>query len=804
MMITRTIKRIIFWILGILLFLLISLFGVIWIYSDEMQNKVIEAINDRLITPITIQKVKFSPFDHFPNITLKLDQISLNKTVPSEKKLFELEQLQVVFDLTQLIQGKYKVQNVVLHNGYIDIVTDSLGGKDFDIIKHDTLQKDTTKKSAKFKIELDNIHFHDFSFRMQNVRKKQHIALTLEKVHAKAVADTSIISGNINGSIFSEQITLRPGTLLEATPLHLKLNWDFNKETKQIRFISSTLDIAKDIYHITGGIDLTDNKMLTLDIQSTKVNLVRTMRLLPRKIAKKVDSLESEGNFLLHGLIKTSLIAGHQPYVNVTCAAQNVTIRRVHTPFELSKVNFNGSFVYDTDDTTKPKIEHLTLQNFEGIIANEKIKADFILTDFKKPHLHFNINSNIDFKQLELALDDKRFESMTGKAKLDLVYKGSLAHLTGKEINPMPFIRGAVIFDNVNIKLKKMHFPLNNIKGMISIKDSVSKIENLSLSTGNSKITLNGNSPRIISAILIDDVPIRINAKISSDLIDMRDFLGDTHMQKTGKQPKKKSSKKNTTVTANSFLPANTIINLRGDISKVQYRKFLAQNVKLNVSIKDQILNYTQQAQALSGNLNFKINVDARNPKASKFNMQAEMKQLDVSKLFYSFEDFNQHVLTSKQLTGYLNANIYMNYNFDSSLNIDTSSINTVIAFDLNQCSLTDFEPITKMSTFIFKKRDFEHLKLERMSNTLTVTGTTLRVPKMAIISNILYCYMEGQYNFTTKNMQAYLQVPLRNLKKNFKPEDTSNTATKKGLNINVAVEGTPGKLKARLGHKSN
>lgn len=798
----KIIKRILIYTFSAVLFLFCVLLGLIWIYKDELRELVYKEIKSHLVADVKVEAVNFSAFDHFPDITVELSGISIDKTIKGDTvKLLTLEKLQVVVDTYRLIIGQYEVKKVLLSNGSLDMHTDSTGISDFKILRPKA-QKDSSKTKLEMAVKL--IAFRNFNFHFRNDKKNMHLALFISHMKANVVIDTNQISGKLSGNFDSEQVTFRPGTFLANKIFHLDVNWRFLKHEKQLEFLSSKLIADGDIYHLTGGIDFPKEQTLTLKIKSKKANLLRTLRLLPEKFHRRFKNYESTGNFLIEGLVETSLLPHHRPIVNASCVAKDISIKKKGAAFEISKLNFKADFTIG--DSGIAETAALGIHGIKGMIAGEPFSAEIKLRNFKTPILDLKLHSNIDLTNLDNDFVDDRFDYMHGKVRLDLDFIGALAYFYNPDMTQRPFVEGKLAFTDAAFKLKKADFDISHVSGSLKLANHVTQVNALKICTGKSFFVLDGFCTHLLASAVTKGIPFVVDASVTSDYVDIHDFIHKKSVPKILQKKKKvqldtKIEKLSTTVL--HALPDGVEFTFKGKFKKIIYHHFEAYDAETSLKLKDQSLDFTQKANTLEGKMHFAMNLNTNSNDKTKIKVKANIKGVNITKMFYAFENFKQEVLTAENITGKVDVKVDLNYMLDSKMNLDTNSLYAIIDFKLRGAGLNHFEPLTKMSNVLLKNRDLEHVQIEDLENRITLEGTRLYVPEMTVVSNVLFFYASGTFSFASQVLNAQCFVPLRNLKKHFKPADTAVDA-RRGVCIPVAIAGKAKNLTVKLSNKSN
>ncbi|RYZ79197.1 MAG: TetR family transcriptional regulator, partial [Proteobacteria bacterium] len=296
--------------------------------------------------------------------------------------------------------------------------------------------------------------------------------------------------------------------------------------------------------------------------------------------------------------------------------------------------------------------------------------------------------------------------------------------------------------------------------------------------------------PRLVADMLID---LNINAA----KLDLTDFTQNLQKRSTtGRQhPKARFVK-----IANRIDKMIEQSAMKLDISarKVLYKKFTASNVKASIDLdKDEWnLNNVSLAHADgSFELKGKIRTDGnQNPYA----LSGKMQGIDISKVFYSFNNFSIDGLTDKNIHGVLAADFSIDGAIDKNAEIVPYSTRGYINISLKEGALQNFEPMQKISNSVFKKRDMSDIRFAELKDNLVINGSSVTVNSLEIQSTVLTMFIEGVYDFKTGPDLSIL-VPLSNLKKRGPDFELVNNGTdsKKGLSVHLrAKTGDDGKVK--------
>ena len=209
-----------------------------------------KSLNEQLLVPVHTEKIELSIIRDFPNIQLKLTNVTALESSSFSRKgdtLLHLEELGVSFDLFAILRNEIKLIKCSASNGYIDLKINRQNQRNFEILKPDTSTSD-------FYLQLNKATFKEVLFQYRDARENQVLAFDLEKVS---------LSGNIDNDNFEAAFY---GTFQVRDLLDHGNDYSF-KYPLYVDVILSGSE-GGDVLSITRGI-LTINDNLEFDLNGT-------------------------------------------------------------------------------------------------------------------------------------------------------------------------------------------------------------------------------------------------------------------------------------------------------------------------------------------------------------------------------------------------------------------------------------------------------------------------------------------------------------------------------------------------------
>ena len=232
-------------------------------------------------------------------------------------------------------------------------------------------------------------------------------------------------------------------------------------------------------------------------------------------------------------------------------------------------------------------------------------------------------------------------------------------------------------------------------------------------------------------------------------------------------------------------------VNLRA--SRLLYKKFEGSNAVANVSLlQDRYAINKVSMDYAGGHIDLSGTLVPLRENYHLAKVDVSMYNVDVNKVFAAFNNFGQDGIKAQNLEGKLDAKVNATLELDNDGKAYPNSIESVVDFSLKNGGLNNFEPVKKIQSFIFKKRDFENIRFAELKDRLEISNQEIKINRMEIQSTVISMYVEGTYSMKgTTDMS--IQIPLSNLKKrgaDYKPE---NTGIDKKVGSSIFIRGRPG-----------
>jgi len=254
------------------------------------------------------------------------------------------------------------------------------------------------------------------------------------------------------------------------------------------------------------------------------------------------------------------------------------------------------------------------------------------------------------------------------------------------------------------------------------------------------------------------------------------------------------------------------------DIKHLNYHRYLLHNIKSKFrTTTDHYIYFDELAlDAAGGSFDVKGYFNGSDPDMIYFSPDLTVKNVDLDKLLFKFENFGQDHLVSENLhgdfSGVITGKIHMHN--DMVPKIDDSEIHMDI--HVLDGRLENFALLEVMADY-FKDKNLTSVRFDTLDNHIDLTNGVLTIPKMTINSSIGFMEFEGTQDMDL-NFEYFIRVPWKMVTQTAssklfgkKPDEVDPDQVdaiqyaedgKRTRYVNLQMSGNPDDYKIKLGKK--
>jgi hypothetical protein len=637
-------------IVGILIVLLLALLVVLpLLFRDRIAERVKLEANRNLDARVEWRDVGLTFFRNFPNLTLRLDDLTVaGKGRFEGDTLASIRHLGVALDLASVlgsVMGGGKpiiVRAVELDQPRLSLIALEDGTANWDITKKTPEAAQPQPQAAKpVAISLRRFEITGAAVAFDNRQAKLKASLSgfdqslsgdfsqgLVSIRTKADADT--VSLTFAGIPYLNRVRL--GLTADVQADLAKKSYTL-KDT-ELRLNDLRLGVSGSAN--TGG----KNMGLDLAFKAPSTKFLSILSLVPAVYAHDFDKVKAAGTFAVDGRVKGEYGKGAFPSFALNARVDNGAFQYSDLPLpardiamDLAMANPGGS----ADSTV------VRLRKFHLVIGRNPIDATMVLrTPVSDPDVDARVAGKVDLADVRRTVKLEGIDQLTGTVAADAAVRTRMSYVDRKQYDKVA-ASGTVDVANLTVKGKDLPHPLSIQQASLRLAPERAELRSFVGSIGSSDVQASGSLENLLGFALRDDV-LRGTATVRSNRFNLDEWRsGEGDLQIIPVPPK-------------------IDFGLDATVAELTYDKLKMTNARGRLRVKDQRVTLEDfRMNTLGGEIGLTGFYETTHPAKPTFDVGLKMTKVNIPSAFQAFTTVQMLAPVAKYAVGTMSTDLRVN-----------------------------------------------------------------------------------------------------------------------------------------------
>ncbi len=714
-----------------IIFLCFFLIGslIVFFYGKEIKQLVIQEVNKNLDTKITVEEFDFSVFRHFPLASIELKNVFIEEATKEKEKdtLLYAKRLSLLFKINDVFKNDVTIRKVLVYNGCLNIHVDEKGHGNYHFLKN----AETTQASSDVGIE--KIGLSNVYLKYIDKKSNQDYAMMAKSAELSGVFGSEKFSFGTKAELFIDHLSIHGENYVNHKPVIIRstLIADLKAGTYQIE--ESQLAIGGVDFSASGLVaEKASDWIVDLAVGSKNASITDLQKILPPSFVKYSDTYSIKGKVLFSASIKGSVGHKNIPEVRLDFSVKDGSLSSGDASF--SKINLSGNYI----NAKEGKVNTLTIPSMNAQLAGHSIQANLVLEGLPNAFLTLQAKTQLDLKEIMPFIHSDTLESLSGNLAMNVSFAGKVRELKSIRQGNINQVKAAGNIDisQVNFRLKKNPLVFKNMSGNFVLHNNDIEVRNFCGNVSSSDFCFNGEFKNFISFLLIPGQSGNFRASVNSQITDLDELLVN-----------KSSVNSGDTSYIMKFNPRLSC-DLDVKIGKLAFRRFNAEKINGRVNLEKQIISARNlHFKAMGGDVVLDANINASRRDSISMIYDAGFTRVDITRLFYELENFDQQTMTDKNVKGNVSAEVKFYSSWSNDLTLNSSSVRSSAIVTIENGELLNFSPIQKLAKYIHVP-DLNHIRFSTMKNNISIANRKIIIPNMDINSSAINISGNGIHDF--------------------------------------------------------
>jgi AsmA-like protein len=635
-------------IVGTLIVLLLALLVVLpLLFRDRIAQRAKLEVNRSLDARVEWRDVGLTFFRNFPNLTLRLDDLTVAGKGRFEKDtLAAIRHLQVVLDLPSVLRGvvgsggrPIVVRAVELDQPRLTLIALEDGTANWDITKKTPEAAPSQAKPVaislrRFEITGAAVTYDDAKSKLKASLSGYDQSLAgdfsqdLVGIRTKADADT--VSLTFAGIPYLNRVRLGLTADVQADLAHKS----YTLEDTELRLNDLRLGVS--------GSARSAGKLLGLDLAftapSTKFRDI--LSLVPAIYAHDFEKVKTAGTIAVSGQVKGEYGDSVFPSFALKTKVDNAAFQYPDLPLpardiflDLAITNPGGSA-----DSTVVK-----LNRFHLLLGRNPVDANMVLrTPISDPDVDLRVKGKVDLADVRRSMKLEGIDQLAGTVAADAAVRTRMSFIDKKQYERV-VASGTVDVGGLTVKGKDLPHPLSIQQASLRLAPERAELRSFAGSIGSSDVQATGSLENLLGFMFRDDV-LRGTATVRSNRFNLNEWQsGEGDLQVIPVPPK-------------------IDFGLDATVAELTYANLKMTNAHGRLRVKDQRVTLEDfRMNTLGGEIGLTGFYETTQPAKPTFDVALKMTKVDIPAAFKAFTTVQMLAPVAKYAVGTMSTDLRVN-----------------------------------------------------------------------------------------------------------------------------------------------
>ena len=749
------------------------------LYEDEVKEKLVGALNDRLNAPVTVSDMDLTLVARFPQASMRLKDV-LAKEVRSDGRppdtLLHAKELHLEFSLWDLFSGRYTLQEIHAVQATLYPGLDTNGNVNYVVWRTDST---TTTHTP---IQLDKVSFSQVAIRYHDDRSGLEVS-----TQSGALSLSGQFAQELNTLALTGDVHLRhwrngPDLVLADRKAYLRLAMEFGGKAGLFRITkgevtSGSVPLELTLAVIRGA----QGEELDLRASGLGVELADVINLLPNELTQHFRRYSLKG-----GVDLAVHYGGPLDDLRLSVGGRLMKGKLKEMKSGIAFTDVFGELALDLNAHGVPS--KLVIKDFSAKSAHGSLSGDWRSNGLTNATVKAELRGDIALAELLRFAQVDTLEQVSGRLKADLHVSGRLRDMG--DIRPADLraltITGTLASRDATLKMKGVRHRVEHLDADLVLQGNDATVQGLKAELQGTAVVLSGSLRNLVPYLLFDDQRLVIEARGAAPRIDLAAWVS-----REGS-----TQEKDYRLT----LPASVELDLQAKVDELHFEEFQATGINGTLRLKDQVLRIERMHFATAGGLvSGHLELDARDAARSyPLAINATMDGIEIKELFREFQDFGQDFIGHRHVSGRTRAQVAFNAPLSPDMKLDMDELVCVVDIAVDDGAIKGHAPLLEVADHLQKnklvapfvdipelRRRLGNVRFAHLEDQIEIRNGAVHIPQMMVSSSVMDIELSGTHWFDDR-IDHHLNFRLSDLFRQAAVEDEFGPVVDDGTGMRI------------------
>jgi hypothetical protein len=592
-----------------------------YLFRDRIAERVKAEVNRSVNARVEWQDVGLTFFRDFPNLTLRLDELTVAGIGRFEgDTLASVGHLGVALDLPSVLRNvvgggaPIVVRSIALDRPRLRLIKLEDGAANWDITRDTATAAQRPEAAKPVAISLRRFEITDAAVALDN--RQAGLKASLAGFEQSLTGDFSRSQVVIRTEAHSDTVNVTFAGIPYLNRVTLDLEADVQADLNRKSFTLKDTELRlNDLQLAVSGTAATAGDDLALDVafDTPSTNFRHILSLVPAIYANDFQSVKTSGAIAVSGRVEGRYGEKAFPSFVLNAKVDNGAFQYPDLPLPARDIFMDLAIANPGGDADSTVVR---LDRFHVRLGSDPVDATMVLrTPVSDPDLDLRVKGKVDLADVRRTVKLEGIDELAGTVAADATVRTRMSYIDSAQYDRVD-ARGTVDIGNLTVKGENLPQPLAIQQASLQLAPQKAELRSFRGTVGSSDLQASGSLENLLGFALRDDV-LRGSATLRSNRFNLDEWRsGEGDLQIIP-------------------VPPRLDFALDATVAQLTYDKLKMSNARGRLRIKDQRITLENfRLNTLGGEIAVTGFYETTSPAKPTFDVGLKMTKVDIPAAF--------------------------------------------------------------------------------------------------------------------------------------------------------------------------
>ena len=716
---------------GLIVLVLILMLVLPYFYKDKLIELVKTEANKNLNATLDFGDVDLTFFAHFPQLTLKIEDLTLTGQGEFEGvQLVSFNSFNLVIGLGKVLAGEKipDINQIFIDSPKVTALVLKSGKVNWDIVKtkeniEDSISSPKDPEAVKdFNIVLKYYEIKDAE--ISYIDEISKMTLIIEGLDHSGSGNFGAGDFGLATNTHIDNIIYQMETTkyIDNSTFNAEINFAVDLDAMRFDITTGDIRLNKFALNTSGFIEMPGNDIkMDVKFTSPSTEFKQLMALVPEEFTGDLDEYKFTGNVAFNGWVKGVLNENEFPLFELHLSVDNGSFHYADLPKSANNILIKTDIVLkDSKDLNSLVVD---VNQFDMDLGGNPIKASLnLINPMTSMDVKSNVKALIDLASLKDVMPIDKEDELIGKIESDLNFEGSLEAAENEEYDKLK-ANGYVKMEQFTYNSSAFNQPvlINNTELQFDMDKA--ELKSLEVKIGKSDFSATGQLTDFLPYALMNK-ELKGSLIYHSDYLDLDELIAFAMTEDDVKEDEEKNEEKQSEAKTDKpneqagqkeekLIPVNISFVLKASIDKLKYDDIDINAFKGVIRLKKGKLTLENCGlNTLGGSILVNGSFDEVKKGESKVAFNFKMKNLSIKQSADKIEMVKKYAPMAAYTKGTFSTNLVFRSTLDKALDPVLNTVYSKGRLLTHNVQIVGYKPLDTFAE-VTKTKDIVHQKFD-------------------------------------------------------------------------------------------